>query len=216
MNISYPLIAIPSILFLLPDFVTLHDDKSSPATAQGINPATALHKCQDQATGSVLCSCVHLQIAGSLEDTTTRITMITFLSLIFLSLGSMGNNLEGRRKSEIDSISNEAKNLAEDMTELLKKVEKEGAEIFQNEDLYKELVDKIEDLAQATEEENLIKLTETVKDRRIQEEEFQDSLSNLQYLADKLEQASLSSHNKNEKEREMFGILESAKKTYLK
>ena len=142
--------------------------------------------------------------------------MITFLSLIFLSLGSMGNNLEGRRKSEIDSISNEAKNLAEDMTELLKKVEKEGAEIFQNEDLYKELVDKIEDLAQATEEENLIKLTETVKDRRIQEEEFQDSLSNLQYLADKLEQASLSSHNKNEKEREMFGILESAKKTYLK
>ena len=142
--------------------------------------------------------------------------MITFLSLIFLSLGSMGNNLEGRRKSEIDSISNEAKNLAEDMTELLKKVEKEGAEIFQNEDLYKELVDKIEDLAQATEEENLIKLTETVKDRRIQEEEYQNSLTNLQYLADKLEKASSSSHNKNEKEREMFGILESAKKTYLK
>merc|ERR1711982_118828 len=144
--------------------------------------------------------------------------MITFLSLIFLSLGIMGNNLEGRSnfKSEIGSISNEAKNLADDMTELLKKVEKEGAEIFQNEDLYKELVDKIEDLAQATEEENLIKLTETVKDRRIQEEEFQDSLSNLQYLADKLEQASLSSHNKNEKEREIFGILESAKKTYLK
>merc|ERR1712013_216794 len=164
----------------------------------------------------VLCSCVHLKSLGSLEDTTTRITMITLLSLLFLSLGSMGNNLEGRKKSEIDSISNEAKNLAEDMTELLKKVEKEGAEIFQNEDLYKELVDKIEDFAQATEEENLIKLTETVKDRRIQEEEFQDSLSNLQYLADKLEQASLSSHNKNEKEREMFGILESAKKTYLK
>merc|ERR1712243_410272 len=150
---------------------------------------------------------------GSLEDTTTRITMITFLSLIFFSLGSMGNALEGRSnfKSEIDSISNEAKNLAEDMTELLKKVEKEGADILQNEDLYKELVDKIEDLAQATEEENLIKLTETVKDRRIQEEEFQNSLSNLQFLADKLEQASLSSHNKNEKERKkMFGILESA------
>merc|ERR1712243_419648 len=109
---------------------------------------------------------------GSLEDTTTRITMITFLSLIFFSLGSMGNALEGRGnfKSEIDSISNEAKNLAEDMTELLKRVEKEGAEIFQNEALYKELVDKIEDLALATEEENLINLTETVKDRRIQEE----------------------------------------------
>merc|ERR1712243_297365 len=135
---------------------------------------------------------------GSLEDTTTRITMITFLSLIFFSLGSMGNALEGRGnfKSEIDSISNEAKNLAEDMTELLKRVEKEGAEIFQNEALYKELVDKIEDLALATEEENLIKLTETVKGRRIQEEEYQNSLISLQYLADKLEKASSSPQNK--------------------
>merc|ERR1711970_1013681 len=154
---------------------------------------------------------------GSLEDTTTRITMITFLSLIVLSLGTMGNAEDRTNiKSDINSFNNEAKNLANDMTELLKRVEKEGEEIFQNEDLYKELVDKIEELAQALEEENLIKLTETVKDRRIQEEEYQNSLTNLQYLADKLEKVSLSSHNKNEKEREMFGILESARKTYLK
>ena len=98
--------------------------------------------------------------------------MITFLSLIFLSLGSMGNNIKDRIniKSEIDSVNNEAKSLADNMNNLLGRIAEEDKEIFQNEDLYKELVDKIEDLALATEEENLIKLTETVKDRRIQEE----------------------------------------------
>merc|ERR1711862_212983 len=127
----------------------------------------------------------------------------------------MGNAIKDRIniKSEIDSVNNEAKSLADNMNKLFWRIAEEDKEIFQNEDLYKELVDRIEDLALATEEENLIKLTETVKERRNQEKEFQDSL---QYLADKLEKASLSSHNKNEKEREMFGILESAKKTYLK
>merc|ERR1712168_197133 len=155
---------------------------------------------------------------GSLEDTATRITMIIVLSLIFLSFASFGNTMEDRTniKSEIDSVNNEVKNLSDEMNVLLERIEKDGEEIFQNEDLYKKLVDMIEELAQATEEENLIKLTETVKDKRIQEEEYRNSLTNLQFLADKLEKSSLSSHNKNEKEREMFGILESARKTYLK
>merc|ERR1712168_1222700 len=155
---------------------------------------------------------------GSLEDTATRITMIIVLSLIFLSFASFGNAVEDRTniKSEINSVNNEVKSLSDEMNVLLERIEKDGEKIFQNEDLYKELVDKIEELAQALEEENLIKLTETVKDKRIQEEEYQKSLTNLQYLADKLEKASLSSHNKNEKEREMFDILESARKTYLK
>merc|ERR1712212_666883 len=113
---------------------------------------------------------------GSFEDTTTRITMITFLSHIFLLLASFGNAMEDRTniKSEIDSVNNEVKNLSDEMNVLLERIEKDGEEIFQNEDLYKKLVDKIEELAQATEEENLIKLTETVKDRRIQEEEYQN------------------------------------------
>ena len=91
--------------------------------------------------------------------------MITFISLICLSLGSMGNALEEKDniKGEIDSANNEAKNLADEMNELLKRVEKEDKENFQNEDLYKELVDKIEDLALATEEESLIKLADDLE-----------------------------------------------------
>merc|ERR1712098_937082 len=153
---------------------------------------------------------------GSLEDTASEITMLICLPFILLTLDSFGYAYEDRIdiKGEIDVANNEAENLADEMTELLKKIEIEGEEIFQNEDLYKELVDKIEELAKATEEENLIKLSETVKDRRIQEEKYQNRLTNLQYLAEKLEKASLSS--KTEKETEMFGILESARQTYLK
>merc|ERR1712243_358340 len=157
---------------------------------------------------------------GSLEDTASGITMLICVSFILLTLGSFGYAYEDRIdiKGEIDVVNNEAENLADEMTELLKKIEIEGEEIFQNEELYKELVDKIEDLAKATEEENLIQLSETVKDRRIQEEKYQNRLKNLQYLAEKLEKASLSSktNNKFEKKTEMFGILESARQTYLK
>merc|ERR1712243_234567 len=157
---------------------------------------------------------------GSLEDTASEITMLICVPFILLTLDSFGYAYEDKIdiKGEIDVVNNEAENLADEMTELLKKIEIEGEEIFQNEELYKELVDKIEDLAKATEEENLIKLSETVKDRRIQEEKYQNRLTNLQYLAEKLEKASLSSktNNKFEKETEMFGILGSARQTYLK
>merc|ERR1711913_145355 len=148
---------------------------------------------------------------GSVEDTTTGSTMITVHFFLLLSLHSVVYALEDEDDiiSEIDIV-NEAKNLADEMSSLLKKIEVDGEETFENEELYMEIVDKIEALAQATEEENLIKLTETVKDRRIQEEEYQNSLINLQHLADKLEKASLSTNNKFEKETKMFGILESA------
>merc|ERR1712058_155418 len=148
---------------------------------------------------------------GSLEDTASEITMLICLPFILLTLDSFGYAYEDRIdiKGEIDVVNNEAENLADEMTELLKKIEIEGEEIFQNEELYTELVDKIEELAKATEEENLIKLSETVKDRRIQEEKYQNRLTNLQYLAEKLEKASLSSktNNKFEKETECLEFL---------
>merc|ERR1712168_778923 len=150
---------------------------------------------------------------GSLENTATRITMITLHFYLLLSLHSVVYALEDEDDiiSEIDIVNNEAKDLADEMSNLLKQIEVEGEEIFENEELSKEIVDKIEELAQATEEENLINLTETVKERRIHEEEYQNTLINLQHLADKLEKASLSTNNKFEKETKMFGILESAR-----
>merc|ERR1711892_720495 len=149
---------------------------------------------------------------GSLSNTITECTMLACLALTFLVLFSAASALEDESEiiSEINVANQEAKNLAEDLTDLIARFEIEGEEAFQNEEMYKDIVDKIQELAEATEEDNLIKLTETVKDRRIKEEEFQNSVENLQQLADKLEKASLSKNSKLEKESEMFGILETA------
>ena len=133
-------------------------------------------------------------------------------SILFSVLVSacVATSLEDKSEivNEIDLANNEAKVLADELTDMLTRIEMEGEDIFQDEELYKEIVEKIKDLAEATEEENLIKLTETVKDRRIKEEEFQNSVANLQQLADKLEKASLSSNSKHEKDLEMVEILE--------
>ena len=114
--------------------------------------------------------------------------------------------------NEIDLANNEAKVLSDELRDMLTRIEIEGEDIFQDEELYKEIIEKIKDLAEATEEDNLIKLTETVKDRRIKEEEYQNSVANLQQLADKLEKASLSSNSKHEKDSEIVEIMETASK----
>ena len=137
-------------------------------------------------------------------------------SILFSVLVSacVATSLEDKSEivNEIDLANNEAKVLADELTDMLTRIEIEGEDIFQDEELYKEIVEKIKDLAEATEEENLIKLTQTVKDRRIKEEEYQNSVANLQQLADKLEKASLSSNSKHEKDSEMVEILETASK----
>ena len=139
--------------------------------------------------------------------------MFSFLFSVLVST-CVVTSLEDKYEivNEIDLANNEAKVLADELTDMLTRIEIEGEDIFQDEELYKEIVEKIKDLAEATEEENLIKLTETVKDRRIKKEEFQNSVANLQQLADKLEKASLSSNSKHEKDSERVKILETATK----
>ena len=139
--------------------------------------------------------------------------MFSFLFSVLVST-CVVTSLEDKYEivNEIDLANNEAKVLADELTDMLTRIEIEGEDIFQDEELYKEIVEKIKDLAEATEEENLIKLTQTVKDRRIKEEEYQNSFANLQQLADKLEKASLSSNSKHDKDSEMVEILETASK----
>merc|ERR1711892_675199 len=151
---------------------------------------------------------------GSLSHTFTECTMFACLAFIGVACFSAVNALDDNPEilSEIEIVNNEAKSLAEDLTDLLKRFEIEGEEMFQNEELYKEIIDKIQELAEATEEDNLITLAKTVKDRRIKEEEFQNSVANLQQLANKLEEASLSTNSKFDKESKLFEIMETATK----
>merc|ERR1712025_305374 len=62
---------------------------------------------------------------------------------------------------------------------------------------------RIQEIGEATEEENYIRLTETVKQRRREEVELQASIENLQHLAEELEGISVAD-TINRKVREML------------
>eukprot|EP00091_Calanus_sinicus_P014024 TRINITY_DN31360_c0_g1_i1.p1 TRINITY_DN31360_c0_g1~~TRINITY_DN31360_c0_g1_i1.p1 ORF type:complete len:136 (-),score=50.26 TRINITY_DN31360_c0_g1_i1:66-449(-) len=81
-----------------------------------------------------------------------------------------------------------------------------------DENIFHEIVEKIQDLAEATEEENLIKLAETVKHKRMKEEQLQSSLLNLETLSDELAKITVSADNANDKDSKMAEILEIATK----
>ena len=90
---------------------------------------------------------------------------------------------DGNRKTELRT---KIETLASDLNNLLKTIESSDEGSSADKDVFHEIVEKIQDLAEATEEENLIKLTETVKNRRMKEEQLQTSLVNLETLSDEL------------------------------
>eukprot|EP00092_Neocalanus_flemingeri_P086440 GFUD01108938.1.p1 GENE.GFUD01108938.1~~GFUD01108938.1.p1 ORF type:complete len:132 (+),score=54.65 GFUD01108938.1:35-430(+) len=114
--------------------------------------------------------------------------LIFTLSLLLITFSETSAiDKETEILSEIETANEETQSLADDLTDLLTKIEKDGDDFLADENLYNEIVDKIQQLAEATEEENLIKLTETVKNSRIEEEQLQNSVENLQRLAERHE-----------------------------
>ena len=92
-------------------------------------------------------------------------------------------------------IRTEIETLADDLNDLLTSIESLDKGDFADENIFHEIVDKIQDLAEATEEENLIKLAETVKNKRMKEEQLQSSLLNLETLSEQLEKITGSTDN---------------------
>ena len=107
-----------------------------------------------------------------------------------------------------DDIGTEIESLADDLNDLLKTIESLDKGDFADENIFHEIVDKIQDLAEATEEENLIKLAETVKNKRMKEEQLQSSLLNLETLSEQLEL--ITGSNDNDKDSKMAEIVEIA------
>ena len=105
--------------------------------------------------------------------------------------------------------------LACDLNNLLKTIESSDEGSFASEAVFHEIVEKIQDLAEATEEENLIKLTETVKNRRMKEEQLETSLMNLETLSDELKKITVSAKSAGDKDIQIAEILEIATKANL-
>ena len=107
-----------------------------------------------------------------------------------------------------EDIGTEIETLADNLNDLLKTIESFDKGDFADENIFHEIVDKIQDLAEASEEENLIKLAETVKNKRIKEEQLQSSLLNLENLSEQLEKITGSADN--DKDSKMAEIVEIA------
>ena len=116
------------------------------------------------------------------------------------------------QKTEIHT---EIETLADDLNDLLKTIESLDKGDFADENIFHEIVDKIQDLAEATEEENLIKLAETVKNKRMKEEQLQSSLVNLETLSDELEKITVSADSDSDKDSKIAEILEFVTKANL-
>ena len=104
--------------------------------------------------------------------------------------------------SDLAEASLESQVLAEELQRLLARLEEESG-LETDEEVLRDIVARIQEIGEATEEENYIRLTETVKQKRREEEELQESIKNLQHLREQLEGINVAD-TINQKVREML------------
>ena len=121
---------------------------------------------------------------------------------VFLSL-ARANVLETSKVvSDLEEASLESQVLAEELQRLLTRLEEERG-LETDEEVLRDIVTRIQEIGEATEEENYIRLTETVKQKRREEVELQASIKNLQHLREELEGINVA-ETINQKVREML------------
>jgi len=101
---------------------------------------------------------------------------------IFLVLVCSTFQLNSKVMSEeLEAISRESQDLADELSELMARVEgNDNVVVDQN--IFREIIDRIQEIGEATEEENLIELSKTVKKKRQEEQLLFDSIKNLEKL----------------------------------
>ena len=88
--------------------------------------------------------------------------------------------------SQLEAASLESQELAEELSHLLDRIEV-NQDLVANQEILTEIVDRIQEIGEATEEDNFIKLSETVKQKRKEEEQLHESINKLQKLQIELE-----------------------------
>ena len=105
---------------------------------------------------------------------------------VFISLAGASVLETSKMESDLEEASLESQVLAEELERLLTRLEEERG-LETDEEVLRDIVTRIQEIGEATEEENYISLTETVKQKRREEEELQASIKNLQHLRETLE-----------------------------
>ena len=88
--------------------------------------------------------------------------------------------------SQLEAASLESQVLAVELSHLLDRIEV-NQDLVANQEILHEIVDRIQEIGEATEEDNFIKLSETVKQKRKEEEQLHESINNLEKLQSELE-----------------------------
>ena len=89
--------------------------------------------------------------------------------------------------SQLQAANLESQHLAEELSQLLARIESNNGDIEVEESVVQEIVERIQEIGEATEEDNLIRLSETVKQKRREEELLQESINKLDSLKADLE-----------------------------
>ena len=105
---------------------------------------------------------------------------------VLISLAGASVLETSKMESDLEEASQESQVLAGELQRLLTRLEEER-DLETDEEVLRDIVTRIQEIGEATEEENYIRLTETVKQKRREEEELQASIKNLQRLREELE-----------------------------
>ena len=89
--------------------------------------------------------------------------------------------------SQLQAANLESRHLAEELSQLLTRIESNNGDLEVEESVVQEIVERIQEIGEATEEDNLIRLSETVKQKRREEELLQESIKKLDILKADLE-----------------------------
>ena len=105
---------------------------------------------------------------------------------VLISLAGASVLETSKMESDLEEASQESQVLAEELQRLHTRLEEER-DLETDEEVLRDIVTRIQEIGEATEEENYIRLTETVKQKRREEEQLQASIKNLQRLREELE-----------------------------
>ena len=89
--------------------------------------------------------------------------------------------------SQLQAANLESQHLAQELSQLLARIESNNGDIEVEESVVQEIVERIQEIGEATEEDNLIRLSETVKQKRREEVLLQESINKLDILKADLE-----------------------------
>merc|ERR1712025_353449 len=142
-------------------------------------------------------------VTNRLTGGTVKMMVVNFFLLCLAALCASSPEPQEILREEIESAAIDSRHLADELGAMLARLEAEeaqseavGAAVLEEqeevEEALKEMVDKIEDLAKASEGSNLENIAELVSEERVKEEELRKTLEQLELLAAQIEETAAS------------------------